>query len=61
MNWFREEEEYTYASHSDWDRAEAYELGARDKDRAWVLTDRDVWHRNPFYQGPPQPHPESYD
>ena len=61
MNWFREEEEYTYASDSDWDRAEAYELGALDRDSAWILTDRDIWHKNPFYKGPPQPHPESYD
>ena len=44
------------------DREEAWVLGQMDPDRAWVLTDRDVWHRNPFYQGPPVGHPEDdYD
>ncbi len=40
------------------DREEARERGRQRPDQAWVLTDRDVWHRNPFYAGPPQPHPE---
>lgn len=40
------------------DREEARELGRLHPDRQWVLTDRDVWHRNPFYSGPEQPHPE---
>lgn len=46
---------------SEWDRAEAYELGSLHPEHAWILTDRDVWHRNPFYQGPPVPHPDDYD
>ena len=29
--------------------------------RAWILSDRDVWYRNPYYTGPPQRHPEDYD
>lgn len=27
-------------------------------ERAWILTDYDVWVKNPHYAGPPQPHPE---
>lgn len=50
-----------YSTDSEWDRAEAWELGADNPTRAWVLTDRDVWHPNPFYKGPPVPHPEDYD
>lgn len=40
------------------DGEEARELGRLHPDLQWVLTDRDVWHRNPFYSGPEQPHPE---
>ena len=43
------------------DQAEARELGAASPQRAWVCTDRDVWHPNPFYDGPEQPHPEDDD
>lgn len=49
---------FTYSSDADWDRAEAYERGAEDPSAAWIHTDRGGWHRNPFYQGPPAPHPE---
>jgi hypothetical protein len=30
----------------------------RNIDKAWLLHDRDVWVKNPFYVGAPQPHPE---
>lgn len=43
------------------DREEAHELGRSDPQRAWVLTDRDAWHKNPFYTGPEMPHPEDDD
>jgi len=41
----------------------AQNVGGDDsyKDRAWILTDYDVWVRNPHYSGPPQRHPEDYD
>jgi len=52
---------FHYSSDTEWDRAEAYQLGELYPERAWVNTDRDVWHKNPFYKGPPVPHPESYD
>ena len=33
-------------------------FGSEKSKRAWILTDYDVWEKNPFYVGPPQPHPE---
>lgn len=35
----------------------ARELGREHPDRAWILSDRDVWYPNPFYQGEPVSHP----
>lgn len=58
MSLWQEHCDFVYATDSDWDRAAASELGAANPDRAWVLTDRDVWHANPYYQGPPVRHPE---
>ena len=52
---------YTYASDADWDRAEARELGAANPNIPWILTDRDVWHANPYYSGPAVPHPEDHN
>ncbi len=40
------------------DRREAFELGDENHAVAWVCTDRDAWHANPFYTGPAVPHPE---
>lgn len=50
--------DFTYSSDSDWDNADAYERGQARPDLAWICTDRDVWHANPFYHGPAVPHPE---
>lgn len=36
----------------------AREVGRDNPQRAWILSDRDVWYRNPFYTGPAEPHPE---
>ena len=36
----------------------ARNVGADHPDRAWILTDFDTWERNPYYSGPPVPHPE---
>ena len=47
-----------YATQGDWDRADALQRGADNPDAAWVVTDRDVVHPNPFYNGPPVPHPD---
>ena len=49
---------FTYATESEWDHAAAIEIGAHELHRAWVCTDRDVWHRNPNYSGPAVKHPE---
>jgi hypothetical protein len=54
----QEERDFHVSSDSEWDRAEAYDIGELYPERAWVNTDRDVWHKNPFYKGPPVPHPE---
>lgn len=58
----REELDFYPASAAEWDRFDTY-LGAannNDTQSAWLLSDRDVWYKNPFYVGPPQPHPEDY-
>lgn len=40
------------------DADEARNVGMIRSDCAWICTNRDVWHRNPFYTGLEQPHPE---
>ena len=54
----QEHRDFTYSSETEWDNAEARELGGLDPKVEYVLTDRDVWHKNPFYTGKPGPHPE---
>jgi hypothetical protein len=49
---------YGVATPADACREYAYNWGMDNPDRAWVLTDYDVWMPNPHYQGPPVPHPE---
>lgn len=46
------------ATPADAIRQWANVVGAEYPDRAWILSDYDVWVENPFYKGPPQPHPE---
>lgn len=46
------------ASEAEADREYARFVGFSNPERAWVLSDRDVWYANPAYAGPPQPHPE---
>lgn len=33
-------------------------VGESHPDRAWLLSDYDVWVANPWYRGPPQIHPD---
>ena len=54
----QEHDDFSYSTPQDLDRAEARDIGRRRSDQCWVLTDRDVWHLNPFYKGEMQPHPE---
>ena len=56
-----DDKDFRYSTDGEWDQAAAIEIGAANPERAWICTDRDVWHRNPFYNGLPVPHPESYD
>ncbi len=47
-----------------WDEAVsqwASVYGYEHQDQAWLLSDYDTWHRNPYYTGPEIPHPEYYD
>lgn len=53
--------DFSYSSEAEWDRAEACEIGFMRQDLAWISTDRDVWHKNPYYVGPPVKHPEDDD
>ena len=39
-------------------REYAENVGREFRDRAWILSPYDTWERNPFYEGPEQPHPE---
>ena len=57
----QEERDFTPSSDAEWDSFEARLSGERNRDQAWILSDRDVWYANPFYKGPPQRHPEDYD
>lgn len=46
------------ATLAEGDRQFAEAVGAQRQEQAWILSDRDVWYRNPFYRGPAVPHPE---
>lgn len=37
---------------------EVQDMGSRRQDQAWILSDRDVWMKNPYYRGPAVQHPE---
>ena len=39
-------------------REYARNVGSEHPERPWILTDRDTWERNPFYDGPAVPHPD---
>jgi hypothetical protein len=43
---------------ADADREFAHWYGEEHPDQCWILSDRDVWYLNPFYNGPMQAHPE---
>jgi len=40
------------------DRDDANLAGRCRTNQAWILSDRDVWYRNPHYTGPRVPHPD---
>lgn len=39
------------ATIAEADAEYARNVGAEKPDREWILSDRDVWYRNPFYTG----------
>ena len=43
------------------DYHDAVSIGEQHRDQEWILSDRDVFHKNPFYTGPRTPHPEELD
>lgn len=49
------------ASESDSVREYARNVGFERQNQAWILSPFDTWERNPFYSGPAEPHPESYE
>jgi hypothetical protein len=49
------------ATPDDAMREYAQNAGMDHPERAWILTPFDVWKPNPFYSGPPVPHPEDED
>ena len=49
------------ATDAEADREEAREIGRANPHLAWIGTDRDAIHANPFYVGPPQPHPSDVE
>lgn len=50
----------TLATYDDAMREYAWNVGLEYpyRDQQWLLTDYDVWVRNPHYTGPEQRHPE---
>lgn len=57
---FDNEDHFTehLATQGEADREYARNVGAENPQRAWILSDRDVWYSNPYYVGAPVPHPE---
>ena len=56
----QEQEHYDFVYPTQWEihKEMARHIGEANQDKQWVLTDFDVWEKNPFYIGPDQPHPE---
>jgi hypothetical protein len=54
-----EERESRLASPSEAVAEFGRNAGMDNPNRAWLLHDWDVWVANPYYVGPPVPHPES--
>lgn len=46
------------ATQVEADHEYARNVGQFETDRAWILAPTDAWYRNPYYSGPPMPHPE---
>ena len=54
----QEERDYFPETPQMLDLQETRMFGYRSPEREYLLTDYDVWVKNPHYQGEPGPHPE---
>ena len=52
------ERDCQYSSTMECSQEDARLAGRNRASQAWILSNYDVWHRNPYYVGAPQPHPE---
>lgn len=59
----QEERDYTHSSAAEVDEfdAQLHAYNSGNTTSAWILSNRDVWYRNPYYIGLPEPHPEMGD
>lgn len=48
------------ATEQEADQEYARYVGQQNSEKAWILSDRDVWYANPAYCGPVVRHPEDY-
>ena len=55
---YYEQEQDQLATHSDAMREYTWNVGAENPNQAWILTNYDVWMKNPYYHGPAVQHPE---
>jgi hypothetical protein len=58
MNYYYDFEDDVLATPSDAVREYVRYVGSTRQDSAWILSQYDTWELNPYYSGPPQPHPE---
>ena len=56
----QEDRDFSYSTDAELDRDGATWDGYRSPEKAWLLSSRDVWYANPYYEGPWEPHPESH-
>jgi hypothetical protein len=42
----------------DYYNEELKKIGFNNPNKAWILTEQDVWKPNPYYVGPSVPHPK---
>jgi len=48
----------SFATIAEADREYAINVGSERRDVCWIVSDRDVIYRNPFYTGPVVAHPD---
>ena len=54
-------EEDQFATKHEADLEYVNWVGAEDTTTCWLLSDRDVWYKNPHFVGEETTHPETYD